>query len=175
MRPSDGSTPRSVSSATQGTERLGEALGRIPSGLFIVTWQAEGADRAMLASWAMQAGFDPPLVSVAIGLGRDLLAAVRAGSGFVVNVLADSQRGLLGRFGKPPAAGEDLFAGLPTERTPAGGIALADAAAWLECEPVAEALAVTADHAVVLGRVTAAGGCTDQASLIHLRRNGLKY
>ncbi|MFM1903516.1 MAG: hypothetical protein RLZZ440_1416 [Planctomycetota bacterium] len=169
--------PASTSDPTSGaaTERLGEALGRIPSGLFIVTWQAEGADRAMLASWAMQAGFDPPLVSVAIGLGRDLLAAVRGGSGFVVNVLADSQRGLLGRFGKPPAAGEDLFSGLPTERTPAGGIALADAAAWLECEPVAEALAVAADHALVLGRVTAAGGCTDQAPLVHLRRNGLKY
>jgi flavin reductase (DIM6/NTAB) family NADH-FMN oxidoreductase RutF len=156
-------------------EHLGAALGRIPSGLFIVTWREAGADRAMLASWAMQAGFEPPLLSVAIGVNRDLLTVVRAGGLFVVNVLADSQRGLLGRFGKPPAQGEDSFAGLPVERSPGGVIALAEAAAWLECEPAAESLIAAADHAVVVGRVITTGGCTDQAPLVHLRRNGLKY
>ena len=33
------------------------ALGRIPSGLFIVSWRAADADRGMLASWVMQSGF----------------------------------------------------------------------------------------------------------------------
>lgn len=169
------SSPASESAVTAGRETLGAALGRIPSGLFVVTWRDAGADRAMLASWAMQAGFEPPLVSVAIGVTRDLLGSVRAGIPFVVNVLADSQRGLLGRFGKPPAPGEDPFAGLPVKRTPSGVIALAEAAAWLECEPVAEALAAGSDHTVFLGRVTATGGNTDQSSLVHLRRNGLKY
>ena len=55
------------------------ALGRIPSGLFIVSWRAADADRGMLASWVMQSGFEPPLVSVAVGTSRDLLAVVRAG------------------------------------------------------------------------------------------------
>jgi len=154
---------------------VGAALGRIPSGLFIVTWRDAGTDRAMLASWAMQGGFEPPLVSVAIGATRDLLAAVRSGTRFVVNVLSESQRNLLGRFGKPPAAGEDPFAGLPTARTASGTITLAEASAWLECEPVAEALPPGADHAVVLGRVMATGGCTDRAPLIHVRRNGMRY
>lgn len=174
MPPDDASSP-ATDPNTLTDERLAAALGRIPSGLFIVTWRAEGSDRAMLASWAMQAGFAPPLISVAVGVTRDLLAATRGGGAFVVNVLSDSQRALLGRFGKPPAAGEDPFADLPTERTLRGVIALADAAAWLECEPVAEALPVAADHAVVLGRVTATGGRPDLAPLIHLRRNGLKY
>lgn len=156
-------------------ERLGAALGRIPSGLFVVTWHVEGSDRAMLASWATQAGFAPPLISVAVGVTRDLLAAIRGGEAFVVNVLSESQRALLGRFGRPPASGDDPFAGLPTERTGRGIVALADAAAWLECEPVAEALPIAADHALVLGRVTATGGRTDLAPLIHVRRNGLKY
>lgn len=175
MQPSAPASSGSKPVSPAADERLGGALGRIPSGLFIVTWRSSGADRVMLASWAMQAGFEPPLVSLAVGITRDLLASVRSGSPYVVNVLADSQRSLLGRFGKPPADGDDPFADLSTERTPGGIIALADAAAWLECEPVAEALAAAADHAIVLGRVTATGGRTEQAPLVHLRRNGMKY
>jgi flavin reductase (DIM6/NTAB) family NADH-FMN oxidoreductase RutF len=154
---------------------LAAGLGRIPSGLFVVTWRLDEADRCMLASWVMQAGFDPPLVSVAVGTGRSLLAAARAGVPFAVSILADSQQKLLGRFGKPPAEGEDPFAGLPVERTPAGIVVLADAAGWLECRPAGEATADGADHVVLLGRVEAGGGRPDTASLTHVRRNGLKY
>ena len=175
MQQPDATSPSPDLRAAESTEQLGGALGRIPSGLFIVTWRAAGSDRAMLASWVMQAGFEPPLLSVAVGTSRDLLATVRDGASFVVNVLAESQRNLLGRFGKPPAEGEDPFAGLAVERTSGGSLALADAAAWLECQPVAESVAAAADHAVVLGRVTATGGRSDQAPLVHLRRNGLRY
>ncbi len=154
---------------------LAAVLGRIPSGLFVVPRRLDEADRCMLASWVMQAGFDPPLVSVAVGTGRSLLAAARAGVPFAVSILADSQQKLLGRFGKPPAEGEDPFAGLPVERTPAGIVVLADAAGWLECRPAGEATADGADHVVLLGRVEAGGGRPDTASLTHVRRNGLKY
>jgi len=151
------------------------ALGRIPSGLFVVTWRVDGADRGMLASWVMQAGFEPPLISLAVGTSRELLAALRGGEAFVVNVLAESQRGLLARFGRPPGAGEDPFLGLAVERTIGEVAALAEAAAWLACRPVAESVPVGADHAVVLGRVEAARGRPSERPLIHLRRNGLKY
>jgi flavin reductase (DIM6/NTAB) family NADH-FMN oxidoreductase RutF len=151
------------------------ALGRIPSGLFVISWRSNDADRAMLASWVMQAGFAPPLVSVAMGTTRDLLGVVRAGSPFAVNVLAESQRTLLARFGKPPADGEDPFAGLSLDRTPAGVAVLAEAAGWMECRPVGETAAAGADHVLVLGRVEAAGGRPDTAPLVHLRRSGLKY
>jgi flavin reductase (DIM6/NTAB) family NADH-FMN oxidoreductase RutF len=161
-----------VSPAADG---VAAALGRVPSGLFLVTWRAADTDRVMLASWVMQAGFAPPLVSVAVGTSRDLLAAARAGAPFAVIILADSQRSLLGRFGKPILEGDDPFANLAVERTPAGIAVLAEAAGWLECRPVGEATAAGADHVVVLGRVEAAGGQPDTPSLVHLRRNGLKY
>jgi len=122
-----------VSPAADG---VAAALGRVPSGLFLVTWRAADTDRVMLASWVMQAGFAPPLVSVAVGTSRDLLAAARAGAPFAVIILADSQRSLLGRFGKPILEGDDPFANLAVERTPAGIAVLAEAAGWLECRPV---------------------------------------
>ena len=148
---------------------IAAALGRIPSGLFVVAWRDEAADRCMLASWVMQAGFAPPQVSVAIALERDLLAAVDAGRPFAISVLADSQRSLLARFGKPSA---DAFAGLDIQRTASGVAALADAAAWLECRVTARAAG--GDHVIVLAEVTAAGGSGAEPA-IHVRKNGLRY
>jgi len=165
----------SQSPAPADLDGCATALGRIPSGLFIVTWRAADADRGMLASWVMQAGFEPPLVSVAVGTSRDLLGVIRTGGLFAVNVLAESQRSLLARFGKPPAAGEDPFAGLAIDRTPSGVATLAEAAGWMECRAVGEAVVVGADHVLVLGRIEAAGGRPDAAPLLHVRRNGLKY
>lgn len=154
---------------------LAAALGRIPSGLFIVTWRTGESDHGMLASWVMQAGFEPPLVSLAVGTSRELLGVIRAGGPFAINGLAESQRSLLARFGKPPVAGEDPFAGLAIGRTPSGLAAFAEAAGWMECRPVAEAAVAGADHVLVIGRVDAAGGRAETAPAVHLRRNGLKY
>lgn len=154
------------------------ALGRIPSGLFIVTWREAGHDRGMLASWVMQAGFSPPMISVAVAPGRDLLAAVESGTRFVVNVLADTQRPVLARFGKPATAGEDPFAGLPVHRSDCGAATLDGAAAWLECMPVTQTSGAAherGDHVVVLARVSCAGSGGDLAPLVHLRKNGLRY
>ncbi len=148
-------------------------MGRIPSGLFIVTWRHEGADRSMLASWVMQAGFAPPSVTVAVGLSRDLLAAIAAGTRFVVNILGESQRPLLARFGRPAAAGEDPFAGLDIVRTSCGAAAISSAAGWLECRATGQSAA--GDHMIVIAEVTAAGGGSGEPALVHTRRNGLRY
>lgn len=145
------------------------ALGRIPSGLFVVSWRDGDADRCMLASWVMQAGFTPPLVSVAVAASRDLLAALDRGATFAVSVLAESQRSLLARFGKPTA---DAFVGLPLHRTPAGAAVLADSAAWLDCRPAGRA--AQGDHVVVLAEVVGGGG-TGADPAVHIRKNGLRY
>ena len=149
------------------------ALGRIPSGLFIVAWREGDADRCMLASWVMQAGFAPPQVSVAVAASRDLLAALDQGTAFAVSVLADAQRSLLARFGKPA---DDAFAGLPVERTTSGTAAFTEAAGWLECRAIPEAGPVEAgDHVLLRGVVTAAASEGERQPLVHVRRNGLRY
>lgn len=156
------------------------ALGRIPSGLFVVTWRAHGSDgtqtdRAMLASLVMQGGFAPPCVTIAVAKSRDLLGAIDRGAPFVINILADSQRPLLARFGRPAGPDENPFAGLPLERTSTGAAALADAAAWLECRAVSQAGAPEHDHAIILALVISAGAGAAAEPLVHLRKNGLRY
>jgi len=127
----------------------------------------------MLASWVMQAGFSPPSVSVAVAPTRDLLDAIDRGLPFVVNVLGESQRGLLSRFGKPSNPGEDPFAGLDTLRTPGGTVALAAAAGWIECRGTSRAAA--GDHVVVVAEIVGGDSGSAGAPLVHVRKNGLRY
>jgi flavin reductase (DIM6/NTAB) family NADH-FMN oxidoreductase RutF len=174
--------PQSTSQ-NEPSDAVGAALGRIPSGLFVVTWRgrepdADASDRAMLASWIMQGGFVPPLITIAVSTSRDLLSAIDQCTPFVVNVLGESQRSLVARFGKPATPGEDPFAGLTVNRSPAGAAVIPEAAAWLECQAVTQAGGTggqMGDHVIILARVLAAGTGPEQQPLVHTRRNGLRY
>ncbi|MFM8803148.1 MAG: flavin reductase family protein [Planctomycetia bacterium] len=185
---SDASTPPEAATEKPPVEAstndaTAAALGRIPSGLFVVTWRGrEGGsaatDRAMLASWVMQGGFVPPLITIAVGTSRDLLAAIDQCTPFVVNVLGDSQRPLLARFGRPAGPGEDPFAGLAVDRSPTGTAVIPEAIAWLECQAVTQAGGSggqMGDHVIILARVLAAGTGPEQPPLVHVRKNGLRY
>jgi flavin reductase (DIM6/NTAB) family NADH-FMN oxidoreductase RutF len=170
-------------SQNEPSEAIGAAIGRIPSGLFVVTWRGSDADatatdRAMLASWVMQGGFSPPLITIAVGASRDLLSAIDQCTPFVINVLGESQRPLVARFGKPAAPGEDPFAGLNVDRSPSGTAVIADATAWLECQAVTQvggSGGQMGEHVIILARVQTAGTGPDQAPLVHVRKNGLRY
>jgi flavin reductase (DIM6/NTAB) family NADH-FMN oxidoreductase RutF len=170
-------------SQNEPADAIAAALGRIPSGLFVVTWRgpedaANAPDRGMLASWVMQGGFVPPLITIAVGATRDLLAAIDQCTPFIVNVLGESQRSLVGRFGKPAAPGEDPFAGMSINRSPSGTAVIPDAIAWLECQAVTQAGGSggqMGEHVIILARVLAAGTGPEQPPLVHVRKNGLRY
>lgn len=149
------------------------ALGRIPSGLFVISWNHAGADRTMLASWLMQAGFAPPSVTIAVAPSRGLLSALDDGCPFVVNILGDSQRSLLSRFGRPAAPGEDPLADLAVGRSPSGIAILPDSSGWLECRGVSRVSA--GDHVVVVAEVVAGETGPAGSPLVHVRKNGYRY
>lgn len=151
------------------------ALGRVPSGLFVVTARNQaGEETAFLASWVMQAGFDPPSLSVAVGKDRAALDFVRdEGSVFTVSVIADEEKGQVGPFARGVAPGADALDGLPVERTGSGQAAVAGCLAWMECRTLS--LAPSGDHFVVVAEVAAARGGREDAPAVHLRKNGLGY
>ncbi|HAA88643.1 MAG TPA: flavin reductase family protein, partial [Verrucomicrobiales bacterium] len=53
-------------------ERIGPALGKLPSGVYIATSTLDGEEVGMLASFVEQAGFEPPTITAAISAGRRL-------------------------------------------------------------------------------------------------------
>ncbi|QDU70101.1 flavin reductase family protein [Engelhardtia mirabilis] len=153
---------------------LARALGRIPSGLFIVsTLDADGLPLGFLGSFVQQVGFDPPTVAVAVGVDRDHLQAMRDCGRFAVSILDQDSKGAMKPFFGKLVEGATPFDDLATS-TPAGGPpVLGEALAWVTCEVTGEQLA--GDHVLVLGRVLEGIQVREGDPLVHLRKNGLSY
>lgn len=157
---------------------LAAALGRIPSGIFILTARESAAAAAretgMLASWVMQAGFEPPMVTVAVGKQRYLVDWLSSGEPFALNLVGHEQMSLLKHFGKGFEPGVPAFEGLEIARSPAGLPVLSGALGYLECRPVSHV--ESGDHRIVLAHVVASAMFDEETRpMVHLRKSGLHY
>jgi flavin reductase (DIM6/NTAB) family NADH-FMN oxidoreductase RutF len=155
---------------------LARALGRIPTGLYVVTTRdggADGAARGFVGSFLMQVGFEPPVVCVAIKKGRPYVEQIRRNGRFGVSILdAASQGAMKAFFGKSPD-GKGPFETLAFEKAPQGSPVLSDALAWLECR--LQGVHDCGDHEVVFGDVESGAAVRDNDPAVHLRKNGLGY
>ena len=149
------------------------ALGRIPSGLFIVTARQGGQETGLLASWVQQCSFDPPQLTLAVRHGRDLNDGLTEGAAFTVNILTEDQTDMIAHFGRGFGPGESPFDGVEIDRPGGGPAVLKEALAYLECR-VAGRLAV-GDHDVIVGTVVAGDLLNEDAPMVHVRKNGAHY
>ncbi len=161
-----------MDSILAGEDGLKAALGRIPSGLFAAGAVIDGRRMGMLCSFVEQAGFEPPMISIALGVDRPLRQHLADGGHFSLNILGAEDKKLLAAF----ASGreEDPFAAFPLVDNAQGLPELADALAWLACRPVGSMPA--GDHVVFVAEVLA--GCLHREGrepMIRLRKNGLSY
>ncbi|TVQ07497.1 MAG: MBL fold metallo-hydrolase [Leptolyngbya sp. DLM2.Bin27] len=154
---------------------LEKALGRISSGLYIITAQKGQLSSAMLASWVAQASFQPLGFTVAVAKDRAIESLMQVGDTFVLNILEEGKHlGLMKHFLKRFAPGADRFAGVRTRPATNGSPLLADALAYVECE-VTSRMEVS-DHWIVYctvqdGKVSDPEGQT----AIHHRKVGTYY
>lgn len=160
--------------APEKKDAIGKALGRLASGVFVVTLVDGGRPIGMLATWVCQTSFKPPMVSVAFNKERGLLSAVTPGSALTVNILAKTNNDIFKAFAKPQTDELDRFAGLSLASSSNGCAAFADAVSYLECtvEKVVEA----GDHCLAVARIT--GGELlngDAEPMVHLRKSGFQY
>ncbi|PZO43205.1 MAG: diflavin flavoprotein A [Shackletoniella antarctica] len=154
---------------------LEKALGRISSGLYIITAKKSELSSAMLASWVAQASFQPLGFTVAVAKDRAIESLMQVGDTFVLNILEEGKHlGLMKHFLKRFAPGADRFAGVRTRPASNGSPLLADALAYVECE-VTSRMEVS-DHWIVYctvqdGKVSDPDGQT----AIHHRKVGTYY
>src|SRR5262245_28425222 len=135
---------------TDPTHHLGAALGRIPSGIYILTTGCDGQTTGMLASWVQQAGFDPLMVTVAVRRDRYIADWIAASRRFTLNQVAAGNKSLLKHFSRGFLPDENAFDGLALrEATPTGPV-LADAMAYLTAE--IEAWIDGGDHRIFLAK-----------------------
>jgi flavin reductase (DIM6/NTAB) family NADH-FMN oxidoreductase RutF len=154
-------------------ESLAAALGRIPSGLFILTARNGVHSTGMLASWVQQCSFQPPLVTVAVNKSRAVLDWLEVGSTFTLNILGEGSRQLISHFGKGFDLTQPAFDGLSIRQDESFAPVLLDAHAYLNCR--VDQRVSTGDHELFVAEVL--GGQVLQAvqPTVHIRKSGLKY
>jgi flavin reductase (DIM6/NTAB) family NADH-FMN oxidoreductase RutF len=155
---------------------ISRAIGRIPSGLFIVTVREDSTDRGLLASWLQQAGFAPASVTVAVQHGRDIGAMIERTGRLVVNQLSEGQHRLMRHFARPNPADRDPFESVETLEPDRarGGLVLASAMNYLDVEVSGHLDG--GDHRIFLGSIVGGGVLREDAKpFVHLRRNGFHY
>jgi len=149
------------------------ALGRIPSGMFIVTARRGDDETGLLASWVQQCSFDPPQITFAVKRGRWLASWLTEGAALVVNILDDTQTDMLVHFGRGFAQGEPAFNGLEIERSESNTAVLSEALAYLECR--IQASVPAGDHDLYIARVVGGRLLNEGHSMVHIRKSGLHY
>lgn len=153
--------------------QMASALGRIPSGIFILTVIKDGISTGMLASWIQQCSFKPPRVSIAVQPGREIAKLLEPGVVCTVNILESSQTDMVAHFGKGFALGDDAFQGLDVQRHQGRAPILSEALAFLECMVVERFPA--GDHDLYLAEIKAGNLLDEGQPMVHIRKNGLHY
>lgn len=111
------------------------ALGTFPTGVCVVTARApDGEDLGMTMSSFNSLSLQPPLVLFSIGRQSHSLAQWQRAEGYAINVLAENQKDISGRFAKPLG---NKWAALEFDRGHAGAPLLRGVVARFECRAFA--------------------------------------
>jgi Conserved protein/domain typically associated with flavoprotein oxygenases, DIM6/NTAB family len=154
-------------------DKIGKGLGRIPSGVAILTTRHGVETGAMLASWFQQAAFEPPMVSVAVKKGRSVEGLLNTSKKFALNLLHTGQKDMLVHFGKGFEPGQDPFKGVAIETHQTGIPILKNCLGFLECE--VRYTYEAGDHSIYVAQVLNAGSEEEGQPMVHVRRNGFNY
>lgn len=111
------------------------ALGKLATGLYVVTAARAGARSAMIASWVSQASFEPLGLSIAVAKDRAIESFLQVGDSFALNVLGeDSFQPVMKHFLKRFPPGADRFEGVNTFEAKNGAPVLKDSISYMECK-----------------------------------------
>ena len=154
---------------------LQKALGRISSGLYIITAQKGEINSAMIASWVIQASLNPLGVAIAVAKDRAIESFLQSSDRFVLNVLEEGNyQHLIKHFLKRFPPGADRFAGIKTVPANNGSPIIAESLAYMECQVTSRL--ECSDHWIIYSTVE--GGRVaklDSLTAVHHRKVGNSY
>jgi flavin reductase (DIM6/NTAB) family NADH-FMN oxidoreductase RutF len=159
--------------STDPHKSLASALGRIPSGVFVLTAARDGVETGMLSSWVQQCSFQPPLISIVIQRGRPIADFLSNDAVFTLNILEAAQTDMIAHFGKGFTLKDDAFQDIDIQRAAPHGPILQEALGYLFGK-VRDRLS-TGDHDLFLAEVTAGCLLDEGQPMVHIRKNGLHY
>ena len=138
---------------------------RFPSGVAVVTVDANGQRLGLTVSALVTLSLEPPLVGVAVARDAALHELLRDAGGFAVSLLAQGQEWLAQHFsrGVPPIA---MWRDVATAEGASGAPLLVGALGWLECRLAAEH--AVGSHTLFVGDVLVATAGAEAPPLIRL-------
>ena len=126
------------------------ALGSFPTGVAIITTTGpDGRPVGLTCNSFSSVSLEPPLVSWGLRMSSKNLEAFKQGGAFAINILAEDQKDLSGRFASGSIA--DKFEGVPWSKGHNGLPLIEACVASFECDKFAEHIA--GDHVLFLGEV----------------------
>jgi flavin reductase (DIM6/NTAB) family NADH-FMN oxidoreductase RutF len=139
-------------------------LGRFASGVTVITALDDaGHDQGMTVSAFCSLSLDPPLILFCVDRDASMYESLAKASGFIVNILSESQEPVARRFSGPDP---NRFDGIGYERGINGVVILDDVLAYLECKQVASHAG--GDHRIYVGEVQVAQS-TEGRPLLYYR------
>lgn len=127
---------------------------------------------AIIATWAMQVSFQPPLVALAIERDSAMKLSIDTAGSFSLNFLPAGETKRARKFLKSPSSNGSTIAGMPMGFTPQGIPVLSEAAVSLGCRVTTTHPA--GDHVLYLGEVVQAEVRLEGETL-RLKETGWKY
>ena len=166
-------TPIESGSKSVIKDDVATAMGKIPSGLFILSFIDDaGADDFMLASWVQQCSFSPLMVNIAIRSERSILSQLVPGKIFNLHIIKEGQNQMVGKFAKP-VSGPDQLKDLNLQREPNLPVVLLDTCAVLQCK--AAGVLNAGDHQLLLAEVVSGTMLAGGDPMVHVRKNARNY
>ncbi|MBK9973544.1 MAG: flavin reductase family protein [Planctomycetes bacterium] len=151
-----------------------QVLGRVPSGLYIVTAENGGQKAGFLASWVVQAGFMPPAITLAVKQDRPIMRQMARGALFALNILGQADKAIMGRFARGFEIGQDPFEGSNIERTVNNTPFLPDALGFMECR-VLRVMEPSTEHNVISAEIIGGRMLKEGEPWVHVRKSGERY
>ncbi|MGX6450198.1 flavin reductase family protein, partial [Patulibacter sp. S7RM1-6] len=147
-------------------ERFRHVLSHVPTSVVVVTGvDADGAPAGLAVGSFTSISLEPQLVGFYPTRTSTSWPRVRSAGGFCVNVLAQGQDELVGRFAR---RGGDKFAGLEVGTAPHTGAPVLDGVvAWIDC--ALERELELGDHLLVVGRVLDLRATADEHAMVFSR------
>lgn len=118
-----------------GEEEYRAVMGRLVSGVCVVTAQYRNMDLAMTATSVVSVSLEPPTVLFAVHEGARLAEAIENGSKWAVSILGERGLATADWLASPGRPAINQLARIAHARGEASGAAILDeATAWVECE-----------------------------------------
>ncbi|MEM8739090.1 MAG: flavin reductase family protein [Planctomycetota bacterium] len=136
---------------------MSSALGRVPSGRFVLTAQHEDRRAGMLVEWVQRVCVEPAMLSVAVAKGKPIMPLISESRRFALCQLGEADRVMGRKFAVDSEPGDDPFLGYELVPSKLGGVPIMrESLAYFECELSCH-MDVEGDHDLFVGVVHAAG------------------